>query len=234
MANQTKPKPKLQTIDIKDLQFDDRNPRTHPKENIDVIEHSMREFGAARSIVLDENNMILAGNGATKGAIKAGKQRVIIVDSDGTELIAVRRSNLTEEQKNQLKLVDNRSNETSDWDYEILQELLKEQTPEVALDLGWDEKELTDLLSGVFTDRTFTGDAEPEEKTENETELAEPQDYGQFAVPVTATMEHTIRRGIKKAKDEFATTHSGEALTRLISNWMDKLKDGEDKQEVSN
>lgn len=101
---------------IEDLTPDPNNARRHNPRNIGVIERSLSEVGAARSIVIDEDGVILAGNATTTAAQQAGITRVRVVDADGDELIAVRRTGLTDEQKVKLALADNRAAELADWD----------------------------------------------------------------------------------------------------------------------
>ena len=84
---------------LKDLHFDKKNARKHNPRNIGMIEKSLNEVGAGRSIVIDENNNILAGNGTIEAAQQAGIDKVQIVESDGNTIIAVRRTGLTDEQK---------------------------------------------------------------------------------------------------------------------------------------
>lgn len=105
---------------LKDLTPDPHNARKHNPRNIGMIVNSLHDVGAARSIVLDENNRILAGNGTVEGAAEAGITKVVIVEADGNELIAVRRSNLDEARKQRLALFDNRSAELAEWDPEVL------------------------------------------------------------------------------------------------------------------
>lgn len=81
---------------------------------------SLQEVGFARSIVLDENNRILAGNGTVEAAAELGMDRVKVVDADGETIVAVRRTGLTEEQKRRLSVLDNRTGELADWDTDIL------------------------------------------------------------------------------------------------------------------
>lgn len=50
------------TASLETLQLDPRNARTHAQDNIDLISDSLHEVGAARSIVIDEDGVILAGN----------------------------------------------------------------------------------------------------------------------------------------------------------------------------
>lgn len=132
---------------ILDLVQDPRNARRHPDANRDVIRRSLNEVGAARSIVIDEDNQILAGNGVTEAAAEVGIENVIVVEADGKTLVAVRRTGLTPEQKTRLALYDNRAGELAEWNAETLV-WLKENQPEM-LDgmfdkLSW-EKIIADL-----------------------------------------------------------------------------------------
>lgn len=123
-----------------------RNPRRHNPRNIGMIVDSLQEVGAARSIVIDENNEILAGNGTIEAAGEAGITKLQIVEADGETIIAVRRKGLTPEQKARLAVIDNRANETSDWDAEVLAELAAQG---VELDDLWSGDELTALLARI-------------------------------------------------------------------------------------
>lgn len=138
---------KTEVIDIQDIIFDIDNPRKHPDENLALIESSMRDLGAARSIVIDEHNVLIAGEGATRGAIMAGKQKVLIVDADGDQLVAVRRSNLTQDQKDRLKIIDNRTTELSIWNDENLAKLLENKSEDQIHDVGFTMNDLTHLLT---------------------------------------------------------------------------------------
>ncbi len=104
-------------------QGEGKNARKHTPRNIGMIAASLQEVGAARSIVIDENNEILAGNGTWEAAGQVGIERVRVVEADGNELIAVRRIGLTDDQKKRLALADNRTAELAEWDLEVLQEL---------------------------------------------------------------------------------------------------------------
>lgn len=107
-------------ISIGDLKHDQRNPRKHNPRNLQVIVDSLHDVGFARSIVIDEDNTILAGNGVTEAAAIAGIEKVVEVEADGNTIIAVRRRGLTDEQKQRLKYFDNRSGELAEWEPEQL------------------------------------------------------------------------------------------------------------------
>src|SRR5437868_3621944 len=74
------------------------NARKHTPRNIGMIASALQEVGAARSIVIDEDGEILAGNGTIEAAGQVGIERVRVVDAEGDEIIAVRRSGLSQEQ----------------------------------------------------------------------------------------------------------------------------------------
>lgn len=129
-------------LTIKDLKYDKRNARKHSSRNIEMIQKSLKEVGTGRSIVIDEGNNILAGNGTVESFTKNGKTKIKIIDSDGDTLIAVRRKGLTEEEKKKLSLFDNRTAEIADWDVDILKELEQE----IDLSRMFTEKELGNIF----------------------------------------------------------------------------------------
>lgn len=117
---------KIDESHISDLQYDPRNARKRTIRSSAMIQSSLQEVGASRSIVIDEHNRILAGNGTIEAAGQIGIEKMIIVDADGETIVAVRRSGLTEQQKIKLALFDNRTSDLSEWDADVLAELGQE------------------------------------------------------------------------------------------------------------
>ena len=111
---------------IQGLISDPKNARKRTDRSASLIQESLKKYGAARSIVIDEDNRILAGNGTVEGAKAAGIQNVRVIETDGTEIIAVKRTGLSEEEKIGLALADNRTSDLSDWDAEMLKQLSEE------------------------------------------------------------------------------------------------------------
>lgn len=134
---------------IGDLKHDPRNARKHNPRNVGVIVRSLGEVGAARSIVIDEDNVILAGNATIEAAAEAGIERLRIIDADGEEIIAVRRSGLTPEQKTRLALADNRASELAEWNTETLTGLIDNG---VEVSDYWHDAELAALLTSPQTE----------------------------------------------------------------------------------
>jgi ParB-like chromosome segregation protein Spo0J len=143
MAKATNPTPASEQLDeLSALTPDPRNARTHSDRNLKLIALALQEVGAARSIVVDEDGVILAGNATVTAAQAAGIDRVRFVDADGSEIIAVRRTGLTSEQKRRLALLDNRTAELAAWDSEVLASLAEDTD---FSDL-WESDELAELL----------------------------------------------------------------------------------------
>jgi ParB-like chromosome segregation protein Spo0J len=130
---------------VASLTPDPRNARRHGTRNLDLIAQSLREVGAARSIVVDEDGTVLAGNATVAAAANAGIARVRVVEADGTELVAVRRTGLSPEQKRRLALFDNRAAELADWDAAALASL----TEDTDLSGLWGEDDLAATLAGA-------------------------------------------------------------------------------------
>lgn len=101
---------------LADLVADPNNRRKHTPRNLDMITAALRDVGAARSIVIDEGNNVLAGNGVVAGANAAGLTKVQVVEADGDTIIAVRRRGLTDAQKRSLAIYDNRTGELAEWE----------------------------------------------------------------------------------------------------------------------
>jgi len=114
-----------------------------------MIENALREVGAARSIVIDENDTVLAGNATIEAAAQAGIEKVQVVDADGETIVAVRRRGLTPEQKARLALYDNRTAELAEWDEQAVARLLAEMPP--AVNGLWSAEELQALLDAAAT-----------------------------------------------------------------------------------
>ena len=144
---------------IKDLKADPHNARVHTDRNIGTIADGMQKVGAARSIVIDEEGVVLAGNGAVEAAAQVGITKVRVIEADGNEIIAVRRTGLTKKQKKLLALYDNRSNELSEWNTGIIKELAND-----GLDLHglWSDKELS-LLGDIRLEGGLDEDGEEKE-----------------------------------------------------------------------
>lgn len=133
---------------IKDLVPDPANRRAHNPRNIGMVVDALHQVGAARSIVIDENDVILAGNGVTEAAAEAGITAVRVIEADGQEIIAVRRRGLTDEQKRALAIYDNRTGELASWDFD---QLAADKAAGLSLQPFWTAEEEAALLVANVT-----------------------------------------------------------------------------------
>jgi hypothetical protein len=96
----------------------DKNAKKHDKTQIANVAESIKQYGFVQPIVIDRDGVIVIGHCRALAAKKLGMKEVPCVCVD----------DLTPEQVNALRLVDNKSNE-SDWDFD----LLKDELPELDL-----------------------------------------------------------------------------------------------------
>ena len=100
-----------------EIKFDTKNYRTHDDKNKKLILKSLKKCGAGRSILIDKQGEIIAGNGVYEQA-KNLNIPVKIIETDGSELIAIKRTDLDTESKKrkELALADNSTSDNVTWD----------------------------------------------------------------------------------------------------------------------
>ena len=82
-------------IDIQELTQDKHNFNKGTEGGgAKLMERSLNELGAGRSILIDKNGNIIAGNKTQEAAIKAGITKVRVIETTGDELVAVKRTDV--------------------------------------------------------------------------------------------------------------------------------------------
>lgn len=132
-----------------DLKPDPRNARKHGPRNQGAIAESLQRNGFGRSILLANDGTIIAGNATADAAGSVGLEDVLIVESDGRKVIAVKRTDVApgSPEFHELAIADNRSAELADgWDLPVLADLAGE------IDLGrfWLPDEWDALVNGAM------------------------------------------------------------------------------------
>lgn len=124
------------------VKLDPLNVRKHGKRNQQVIADSLKKLGAGRSILIDSTNTAVAGNGVLEQAEKLGLP-IRVIESDGSELIAVKRVDLAPDdpKRKALAIADNRASDLSLFDEKAMAELLS-QCKEFKLCAGFNSAEL--------------------------------------------------------------------------------------------
>ena len=102
-------------VKVKDLKLNDRNPRKNDAA-VDVVAKSIEKYGFKNPCIIDKDNVVWCGNTRLKAARRLGIEEVpcIVVDD------------LTKEQIREYALLDNKTNEIAEWDYDLLAEELQE------------------------------------------------------------------------------------------------------------
>lgn len=111
------------------INFDKRNYRKHSDKNKNLIKKSLEECGAGRSIVIDNEDNIIAGNGIFEQAQKLGLKTKVI-ETDGSELVVVKRTDLQTDdaKRKQLAVMDNSTSDSSEFDFDLLGEDFETET----------------------------------------------------------------------------------------------------------
>ena len=195
----------IKNAKVSDLVFDDKNFNKHTEFGMSLLERSLRQHGAGRSILIDKNNRIIGGNGVVETAAQIGLDDVQIVESDGTKIIAVKRTDidLDSKQGREMALADNAT---------------------AAADLQWDTEAIAEVEEEFDIDADDWGVV-----------LDESEQYGdEFTLPDGAqtfkTMTFTfapeqadaIEEALKLANEgeSFGNTNSnGNKLYNIVSQW---------------
>lgn len=98
-----------------DLIPDNANANDGTERGRDMLRHSFEEFGAGRSVLLDKNNRIIAGNKSVSTAMEVGLEDVIVVETDGDTIVAVKRTDVELDSKDGrgLAIADNATSEAN-------------------------------------------------------------------------------------------------------------------------
>lgn len=99
---------KLKISDIKPYA---KNPRKNDNA-VDAVAESIKQCGYCSPIIIDENNVILCGHTRLKALKKLGYKEAECVKKEG----------MTEEQKKKYRILDNKTSELAEWDFDLLGE----------------------------------------------------------------------------------------------------------------
>ena len=111
----------MEIVDTSAIRLDPHNYRAHNKRNKELINKSLRECGAGRSVLIDKEGALIAGNGVCEQAKKLNIPTKII-ETDGSELIVVQRKDLATKDLKRKKLAafDNSTADGVRWNVDNL------------------------------------------------------------------------------------------------------------------
>ncbi len=120
-------------LGLEEIKPYEKNPRNNDNA-VDAVAASIREFGFKVPIIIDKDNIIVAGHTRYKAAKKLGLKTVPCIKAD----------DLTDEQVKAFRLADNKVAEQAEWDFELLNEELENITMDMdqfGFDLPEDDEE---------------------------------------------------------------------------------------------
>ncbi len=111
---------------LSSLKQDAKNANLGTVRGLEMLQASLEKLGAGRSIVLDRDGRIVAGNKTAQAAALAGMDDVIVVRTDGSKIVAVQRTDLDLDspEGRELAIADNRTGEVGlSWSADVLADL---------------------------------------------------------------------------------------------------------------
>ena len=126
------------TKKLSELRHLEKNVRKHNEKQISEYMRSLKMFGQIRPMVIDDDGVILVGNGMYEAMLRLGWETGDCYVAEG----------LTEKQKTKLMLADNRVYELGFTDMDMFDELIKELGDDIDVP-GWDEDLLQTITSSM-------------------------------------------------------------------------------------
>ena len=167
----------IHTAKLSDLTPDDLNANKGTERGDYQLTQSLEKYGAGRSILIDKQGRIIAGNKTAAKFGELGLEDVVVVQTNGKQLVAVQRTDidLDTPEGRELAIADNRTSELNlDWDSDALDEMASQG---VDLDRFWRPDELDELLNGLDDG----ADEEPQEEDEEAVnDLIDQADSGEI------------------------------------------------------
>lgn len=156
------------SVDMKDIVPYENNPRIN-KNTVPAVVNSIKTFGFIGPIVLDKYGVIVAGHTRYLAAIELGF----------TEIPAIYVNHLTEEQVDAFRIIDNKIQESSIWDDELLADQLSILSDPIDFtDYGFTQDELDSILGGDDEDIK----QESDEENDDSISMARGRDRVMFSV----------------------------------------------------
>ena len=100
---------KIENLKISEIKPYEKNPRKNDRA-VEIVSKSISTYGFKVPVILDKNNVIIAGHTRIKAAEKLGIK----------EIPCIRADELTDAQVKAFRIMDNKSNEFAEWDLELL------------------------------------------------------------------------------------------------------------------
>jgi len=141
----------IKMVKVADIVPYENNPRNNA-EAVEPVKESIRQFGFKVPMILDKENVIVAGHTRYEAAQALGLTEVPVIYAD----------DLTEDQIKKFRLVDNKTSEYAGWDFAKLEEELEGMSFD-GFDWGFNASGESVDIDGLFTDAPQKEPEEPKQ-----------------------------------------------------------------------
>ena len=194
-------------MEIKMVKVEDLKPyENNPRFNDDAVEYvakSIKEFGFKVPMVIDKDNVIVAGHTRYKASMELGLKEVPCIVAD----------DLTEEQIKAFRLADNKVSEQASWNIDLL------------------DLELDDIIDINMEDFGFNLGISDSDEFGTEFELPEGDKSNIQQITFTLANEQAelIKSALEMVKDEITETFgnenkNGNAIYEVVRQWAEQRK----------
>lgn len=195
---------------LDDLKHPEKNVRIHSEQQIRELKRSLEKFGQTRALVVDENNVILIGNGLYEAMVSLGYQEASVYV----------KTELSENDKKKLMIADNKTYALGIDNLDTLNEFLEELQGDLDIP-GYDEEilqqmvadadEVTEKISeyGTLDESEIQKIKEANEKREQKataTEISDNNSENSSENPNTSDNQSSERQNTTETEPEITET----------------------------
>lgn len=187
---------------LADLLVPEKNIRIHTDKQLQEFERSVRMFGQIRPIVIDEKNIILAGNGLYETLVRMGE----------TEADVYQYMDLTDNQKKKLMIADNKVFSLGIENLDTLNSFLEDLSDDLDIP-GFDEEILKQMVSDA---EEITGKIS-EYGTLDEDEIRDIK-------------ERKERQSIESQTPSFDSNNQETPVNHTVISTSEEIQEGQDEE----
>lgn len=196
----------IEKISIDKIRMYENNVKEHPDWQIEGLSETIKKIGYRSPIIVDENNMILAGHGRYMALKKLGYRDVQVV----------RHTDLTEEDKKAYMIADNQYTLNTGFNMEMLKQEI-EELESVDFDtslLGFDEIELQEIMEDEIEETA----GDNQEVAEDDAELEEPKNIVIKSGDLIELENHRVMCGDSTNLEDVKKLISGKKVNMVFTN----------------